>query len=137
MYIAETRLRSACKFHRNYQFAILDPDWNIIIISFVRGRYDTVAPVIPAGRFARMTQVRLVTSKARGSLYGPPVPTVSPPQPIFAKTGWHLAMIGSDFASDDDGPFGACWFNYVNHRRLKPGSAAPQRRIALTPQHQP
>ena len=44
-----------------------------MILSFVRGQHDTVAPVIPAGRFARMTRVRLATAAARGSLYGPPV----------------------------------------------------------------
>jgi hypothetical protein len=99
-----------------------------MILSFVRGQHDTVAPVIPAGRFARMTRVRLATAAARGSLYGPPVPTGSPPPPIFTESGWYLAIIGTDFAHDDNGPFGTCWFHYVNHRRPQAHAAGERHR---------
>ncbi len=117
VYRGQTVILGLPKFHRNYQLAILDPNWNIKVLSFVRGPYDKYGPAVPASRFARMRQMKLSTSSARGTDYGPIAD--SPPQPIFTRSGGYLAMIGTNFIKHDNGPFGACWFHYINEPRPK------------------
>jgi len=107
------------KFHQHYQFGVVDPGWNMMLLSFVPRDFDTAVPVIPPRNFSQMKQMRLPTDTARGIPYRPPGPIVAPLQQLFTRSGWYLAVIGNDFTKDDNGAFGTCWFQYINEPRAK------------------
>jgi hypothetical protein len=117
LYRGQTFTIGLPKSHRDDQFAILNPNWDIMVLSFVPGPLDKVAPVIPARNFARLRRLTLSTGTARASIYGPPLPTGTRPQLIFTHTGWYLAMIAGDFTWNDNRPFGSCWFRYIDQPR--------------------
>jgi len=115
LYRGDTVTIDLPKSHRGYQFAIVDPHWTLLMISFNSSDAD-LAPAISPHRFVQMKQVKLATAKAKGARWEM-LNGFAAPQPIFTESGWYLALIGTDFRRDDDGPFGTCWFHYVNERR--------------------
>jgi len=116
LYRGDTLAVDLPKSHRGDQFAIVDPDWTLLMISFNFSDAG-VAPAISSDRFARMNQARLLTKEAKGSRYQE-LSGFRVPQPIFTRSGWYLALIGTDFRRNDNGPFGTCWFHYVNESRV-------------------
>ena len=107
--------------HGGWDFAIMNYQTDTFLISYVpntRKNRDTIAPAIPDPEFARMKQIKIPTSSARGSLWnswgwnGPHV--FKPPQPIFTKSGsYEVIMITP--SEPEHGDFKTCWVTYCDY----------------------
>ncbi|MDO8434197.1 MAG: peptidoglycan-binding domain-containing protein [Candidatus Binatus sp.] len=106
--------------HGGLDFAIMHID--TFLISFepnAGGKYpDTIAPVIPDPEFARMKQIKILTTSARGSLWnswGWNSPhTLKPPQLIFTKSGSYEVLMGTPRGPEFE-EFDGCWVTYFDY----------------------
>jgi len=110
--------------HGGLDFAIMNYQTDTFLISFVpntRRKYrDKIAPVIPDPEFARMKQIKILTSSARGSLWnswgwnGPR--TLKPPQLIFTKSGLYDVQMGTPRGPEFE-DFMACSVTYCDYAK--------------------
>ncbi len=114
--------------HGTFDFAIWGPapegqDPEEQVVSFKPEAKDKIGPVISPGVFAKMKQIKLVTTEVRGSVFHPwqrpdgPVAT-GPPKPIFTQSGAYEVLLGGDLGNDD-GDFDGCWVYYFDYPRPK------------------
>jgi hypothetical protein len=112
--------------HGGLDFAIMNYQTDTFLISFVpntrRKHRDKIAPVIPDPEFARMKQIKLLTSSARGSLWnswgwnGPH--TLKPPQLIFTKSGLYDVQMGTPYGPEFE-DFAVCAVTYCDYPKPK------------------
>jgi len=112
--------------HGGLDFAIVNYQVDPFMISFVpntRGKNrDTIAPVIPDPEFARMKQIRIPTSSARGSLWnswgwnGPH--TLKQPQLVFTKSGPYEVAVGTPRGPEFE-DFDMCVVKYFDYPKPK------------------
>jgi len=112
--------------HGGLDFAVLNYQLDQFLVSFVpntRGKNrDTIAPVVPDPEFARMKQIKILTSSARGSEWnswgwnGPH--TLKPPQLIFTKSGPYEVAMGAA-SGPEFGDFVTCWVTYFDYPNPK------------------
>jgi len=84
---------------------------------------------VPYAKFAKMTKIELVGGKTLGlpqDLMANPDPyRFGPPRVIFAKTDLYQVELG-ELLWTEDGDFDACWVDYYDYPRPKPGEPTPK-----------
>lgn len=114
--------------HEGYDLAIDRRDGDELLMTFNADPRDTLQPVIPPAGFARLKQITILTTDARGqlsrsSLRQVPQP-LGPAEKIFTKSGRYLVLVSPALDVCDGPEFDACWINYINHDRARPNARA-------------
>ncbi|MFZ1888434.1 MAG: hypothetical protein WAU33_10405 [Candidatus Binataceae bacterium] len=107
--------------HDDYEFGISrGVDHPELLMSFKPNPPDTIAPMIPFDAFRKMKQVKILTTKAKGSPAlgantGPCFKRVDqPPQLIFTASGDYGVEIGPSLDGEDPDVRGWCLVRYID-----------------------
>ena len=105
--------------HDDAELAIDRAGGPTMVVSFKRRPGDEIDSVIPHKQFGKMRQVKLDTSKARGSVMkdwahdGTPA-LLGPPELIFTETGSYAVIVSSDVMSPNL-EVDVCYLSYYDY----------------------